>query len=181
MDIEKLKFPIGSFIFPTTVSAEQLNLWKNDIAQLPEKLAALTQPLSTEELSYIYRPNGWTVKQVVHHLADSHMNSFIRFKLTLTEEIPTIKPYAEHLWAQLIDGNTDAIENSLLILKGIHAKWSLLLNNLSPKELQRQFFHPDANKKISLEEAIGLYAWHGNHHLAHIKTALVNKGKYKNE
>ena len=179
MTLENLKFPIGSFEMPKEISAPQLKNWIQEIEQLPEKLEVITTSISVEELNYVYRPDGWNIKQVIHHLADSHINSFVRFKLTLTEEIPTIRPYQEHLWAELIDGKSDDIESSMLILKGIHTKWTLLLNNLTTEQLGRKYYHPENKKEHSLIEAIALYAWHGNHHLAHIKQALEYKEEFE--
>jgi hypothetical protein len=178
MNLENLKFPIGEFTMPEMISETQLEDWINDITNLPVALENLTKDLTKEQLNFIYRPNGWKIKQVIHHLADSHINSLIRFKLTLTEDIPTIKPYPEHLWAELIDGNSDDIESSMLILKGIHHKWSILLKSLTTAQLERKYFHPDNKKEYTLTEAIGVYAWHGNHHLAHIKQALEYKGEF---
>lgn len=178
LDIEKLKFPIGKCPKIDAVSKNDLETWIATIENLPSKIKTLTSTLSDEELNWIYRPKGWSIKQVVHHCADSHMNSFIRFKLALTEDVPTIKPYEEQLWAELADGNSNDISASIQIIEGVHTRWVLLLKSLSSTELKRQFFHP-ANLKISsLEETIGVYAWHCNHHLAHIEQALLHKGQF---
>lgn len=179
MTLENLKFPIGEFEMPKEISAPQLKNWIIEIEQLPEKLEAITSSISVEELNYLYRPNGWSIKQVIHHLADSHINSFIRFKLALTEETPTIRPYQEHLWAELIDGKSDDIESSILVLKGIHTKWTFLLNSLTTEQLGRKYYHPENKKEHTLMEAIAMYAWHCNHHLAHIKQALEYKGEFE--
>lgn len=179
MILENLKFPIGQFEMPKEISAPQLKNWIVEIEQLPEKIQTITEDLSVKELNYVYRPDGWNIKQVIHHLTDSHINSFIRFKLALTEETPTIKPYQEHLWAELIDGKSNEIKSSLLILKGIHNKWTLLLNSLTSEQLLRKYYHPENKKEHTLIEAIALYAWHGNHHLAHIKQALEYKGNFE--
>ncbi|MES2864652.1 MAG: putative metal-dependent hydrolase [Bacteroidota bacterium] len=179
MTVENLKFPIGPFEMPREITAPQLKNWILEIEQLPEKLQTVTEDLSVEELNYVYRPDGWNIKQVIHHLADSHMNSLVRFKLTLTEETPTIKPYQEHFWAELIDGKSDEIESSMLIIKGVHSKWSLLLNSLTSEQLERKYYHPENKKEHTLLEAIAMYAWHCNHHLAHIKQALEYKGKFE--
>jgi hypothetical protein len=176
--LEKLKFPIGKCPKIDTVSETESKIWIETMENFPSKIKSLTQTLSVEELNWIYRPKGWSIKQVVHHCADSHMNSFIRFKLALTEDVPTIKPYEEQLWAELEDGNSNDIVPSLLIIEGVHKRWVLLMKSLSSTELKRQFFHP-ANLKISsLEETIGVYAWHCNHHLAHIEQALLHKGQF---
>lgn len=179
MTLENLKFPIGQFEMPQNISDSQLKNWIVDIEQLPEKIQTITNKISTEELNYIYRPNGWNIKQVIHHLSDSHCNALIRFKLALTEENPTIKPYAENLWATLSDGMDNDISYSLAILKGIHYKWNLLLTNMNENLWKKTYFHPEANKTFTLKEMIGLYAWHSNHHLAHINQALQYKGEFE--
>ena len=176
--LEKLKFPIGKFHRPDTITENDLVTWITTIENFPLKIKTLTETLSVEELNWIYRPKGWCIKQVVHHCADSHMNSFIRFKLALTEDVPTIKPYEEQLWAELADGNSNDISPSIQIIEGLHARWVLLLKSFGSTALKRQFFHP-ANLKIStLEETIGVYAWHCNHQLAHIEQALLHKGHF---
>ena len=175
---EKLKFPTGKFLRPDPISKNDLETWIATIENFPSNLKILTSTLSVEELNWIYRPKGWNIKQVVHHCADSHINSFIRFKLALTEDVPTIKPYEEALWAELADGNSNDILPSLQIIEGVHTRWVLLLKSLGSTELKRQFFHPENLKIASLEETIGVYAWHCNHHLAHIKQALLHKGQF---
>ncbi|MDG5493112.1 YfiT family bacillithiol transferase [Psychroserpens sp. SPM9] len=177
-EIEKLKYPIGTFQNPKHISSEHINTWIAAIEQFPNAVESITKDLNPEQLQWQYRPDGWTIKQVVHHCADSHMNSIIRFKLALTEDAPTIKPYEENLWANLIDGNDDNLENSLCLLKGLHAKLGKLLRNISKTELSREFIHPEHGKRFRLDETIGTYAWHSNHHLAHIKQALKYKGKF---
>lgn len=177
-NLEKLKFPIGKCPKIDDVSKNDVETWIATIEEFPSKIKNLTSSLSVEVLNFNYRPKGWSIKQVVHHCADSHINSFIRFKLALTEDVPTIKPYEEQLWAELADGNSNDILPSIQIIEGVHARWVLLLKSLEESELKRQFFHP-ANLKISnLEETIGVYAWHCNHHLAHIEQALLNKGQF---
>jgi hypothetical protein len=178
LDIEKLKFPIGKCPKIDDVSQNDLKTWIEIIENFPSKIKKLTQNLSVEELNWIYRPKGWNIKQVVHHCADSHINSFIRFKLALTEDVPTIKPYEEALWAELTDGNSNDISASIQIIEGVHARWVLLLKSFGSTELKRQFFHPVNLKIASLEKTIGVYAWHCNHHLAHIEQALLYKGQF---
>jgi hypothetical protein len=174
--LERLKYPIGKFIKPDTIDSKLIDRWISDIEDLPHSIEKLVNGLSTEKLNYPYRPDGWNIKQVVHHYADSHMNAFIRFKLALTEDSPTIRPYYEDRWARLIDGNDDNLTDSLSLLNGLHAKLGRLLRNISKEELAREFVHPEHGKRFRLDEAIGMYAWHSNHHLAHIRQAL----KYKN-
>ncbi|MEO8515661.1 MAG: YfiT family bacillithiol transferase [Flavobacterium sp.] len=177
-NIENLKFPIGHFDAHIEVTTEHLKLWKKTISEFPQKLEKLVSNLSSEELNWKYRPNGWAIKQVVNHLADSHMNSFIRFKLTLTEDAPTIRPYEEADWANVPDGLTENIKPSLQILNGVHQRWSILLENLSEADWNRMYFHPQHQQLISTKEALGVYDWHCRHHLAHIEQALLHKGEF---
>lgn len=177
-ELEKLKFPIGKFQKPDFISESDLKTWISEIENFPVKIKKLTSTLSSEELNWIYRPQGWSIKQVIHHCADSHMNSFIRFKLALTENIPTIKPYKEAFWAELVDGNSNNILPSLQIIEGVHTRWVLLLKSFGKEELKKQFTHPESNKTFCLDEIIGLYTWHCNHHLSHIEQALQHKGQF---
>ncbi|MBC7847661.1 MAG: putative metal-dependent hydrolase [Flavobacterium sp.] len=177
-NFENLKFPIGQFQRPESISQNDLEIWINDIEIFPSKIKHLTETLSVEELNWVYRPKGWNIKKVVHHCADSHINSFVRFKLALTEDVPTIKPYEEALWAELADGNSNDISPSIKIIEGVHTRWVLLLKSLGSTELKRQFFHPENLKIATLEETIGVYAWHCNHHLAHIEQALLHKDQF---
>lgn len=178
-NLETLKYPIGKFIKPNIISNEIINEWIHDLEKFPNAIEQLTKNLTTEQLNWLYRPDGWSIKQVVHHCADSHMNCLIRFKLSLTENAPTIKPYYEDRWATLIDYTDDDLSASLSIIKGIHAKLVKLIRHLSPEDLQREFIHPEHNEYIKLNENIGIYAWHSNHHLAHINQALKNERRYK--
>ncbi len=170
--MEHLKYPIGKFEKPENITVADISNWMQDIKNFPHELYQLTNKLSPEQLQLTYRPGGWSVKQVVHHCADSHMNSLIRFKLALTEDTPTIRPYYEDRWAELTDGLDDNIEPALNILQGVHQKWVLLLQSLTEAQLELTFIHPEHGKHFSLKENIGIYAWHGKHHLAHIKLAL---------
>lgn len=178
MDIEKLKYPIGDFVKPKSISSAELENCINQIEEFPNRISELTTGLSVEELNYNYRPEGWSIKQVVHHCADSHINAFVRTKLALTEILPVIKPYNEAVWANLIDGKTDSISDSLFILKGVHARWTMLLNNLGTADLEREYYHPENNKNYKLNEVIAIYSWHSNHHLAHIEQALFYKNQF---
>lgn len=175
LTLEKLRFPIGQFQFKAAKSESEIEAWKEVIASFPSRLKALTKGLSESQLDTPYRPEGWTVRQVVHHCADSHMNSFIRFKLALTEDHPTIRPYFEDRWAELLDGKMD-ISVSLTLLEGLHQRWTKLLNNLSSEDLKRCFVHPEHGKVISLEENLSFYAWHCNHHYAHIEELGKREG-----
>jgi hypothetical protein len=178
INLEKLKFPIGHFDSHREVSNSDLEDWKTTIAVFPQKLKIMVSSLSPEELQWTYRPNGWAIKQVVHHLADSHMNSFIRFKLTLTEDAPVIRPYEEAKWAAIPDGLSDDLLPSLLILEGVHQRWGFLLENLTEADWNRMYFHPEHQRLFSAKEALGIYDWHCRHHLAHIEQALFHRGEF---
>jgi hypothetical protein len=176
-DFYKLQYPIGEFIKPEKITRDHIEEWIATIEALPNHIELITKDLSINELNYKYRPEGWTIKQVVHHCADSHINSLMRFKLALTEETPVIRPYFEDRFAHLIDYK-EPIYASLSILEGIHKKLGVLLRNLNQEDLQREFIHPDHGKHFSLKETIGIYAWHSSHHLAHIKQALYFKNEF---
>ncbi|MGB7527200.1 YfiT family bacillithiol transferase [Sphingobacterium cellulitidis] len=168
--LEKLRYPIGKFSQPEHINQETIDSWIKTIAKFPEYLRNEIQKLQDKDFELTYREGGWTIRQLIHHCADSHMNSFIRFKLALTEDTPTIKTYKEDLWANLPDSNMP-IESSMKILDGLHQRWATLLSNLSQQDLKKQFRNPESNKTISIETAIGIYAWHCNHHLTHIINA----------
>ncbi len=170
--LEKLRYPIGKFVVPRDITSQLLTTWINSLESLPDKLAALVVPLSDEELDKAYRPGGWTIRQVVHHIADSHHHSYTRFKWALTEDQPLIKAYEEKDWANLFDSRTAPIQLSLDHLSAVHKKLVFLIRGLSEAQLSRSFIHPDGNVKTPLAENIGRYAWHGEHHLAHIANAL---------
>ncbi|HKX85247.1 MAG TPA: putative metal-dependent hydrolase [Flavobacterium sp.] len=179
MNIEQLKFPIGQFHFSEDCDDNTIAAWKETIASFPQNLKIVTDGLSSVEMNWQYRPEGWCVKQVVHHLADSHMNALIRIKLALTEESPVIRPYEEGLWAQLSDGLNDNISSSLKIIEGVHERWSQVLESLSEKDWNKMYFHPQHQRLFSIKEGLGIYQWHCNHHLAHIKQALEHQGKFE--
>lgn len=176
-ELYKLRFPIGEFKAPSHITQQHLDQWINSIETLPERILTITKNLSEAELNYKYRPDGWSIKQVVHHCADSHINSIVRFKLALTEDTPTIRPYFEDRFANLID-YSEPIDAPISILKGVHQKLGVLLRSFSDDDLKREFVHPEHGKHFSLEETIGTYAWHSNHHYAHIEQALHHKGKF---
>lgn len=174
--LEKLRYPIGKFERPKLITDELLSKWIDKLESYPEQLEALVSELSPEQLETPYRPEGWTVRQLIHHIADSHHNSYIRFKWGLTEETPLIKVYNEKEWAKLFDTRTAPIQLSLAHLKAVHAKLVFLLRGLSRQDLKRSFIHPDGNAETSLEENVGQYVWHGNHHYAHIEGLLKREG-----
>lgn len=173
-----LQYPIGRFEFPSEISSQDCARFIQEIAETPANLRAAVTGLSAEQLDTPYRPGGWTVLQVVHHVPDSHMNSYIRFRLALTEDEPTIKPYDQSRWAELADSRTARIETSLALLESLHERWVLLLRSLSPADFRRQFRHPELGV-VSLEKNLALYAWHGRHHVAHI-TSLRERMGWKN-
>lgn len=163
----RLRYPIGNFDRTRAITNNDVQQFVQDIKALPRLLRQAVHELNEEQLDTPYRPGGWTVRQVVHHLADSHINSYVRFKLALTEKDPVIKPYDEGLWAELSDGKQEAVEVSLVLIETLHRRWVTLLNSLTEAEWQRCFVHPESGK-TSLQVAAGLYAWHGQHHLTHI-------------
>ena len=167
MDHPDLRYPVGKFSFPEIVSREDRNTFVEQIAAAPMRLRAAVAGLGDSELDTPYRPGGWTVRQVVHHLPDSHLNSYTRFRLALTEDQPSIKPYQEDRWAELPDARTAPIEVSLRLLECLHSRWLGLLRSLSDDQWKRAFRHPDLGL-VSLEQNAALYAWHGRHHVAHI-------------
>ena len=177
-EIRTLQYPIGTFQKPEIIDEQAIALWINDIELFPSKISYCVKELDLEILNWKYRPGGWSIKQVVHHCADSHMNAFIRFKLALTENEPTIKPYFEDRWASLQDGNLDDVEISLNLLTALHIRWTVLLKSLSENDLKKTFIHPEHGTKIALKESIGMYAWHCNHHLAHVKNAKNSEGNF---
>lgn len=172
MNLEVLKYPIGRFQLPERITAEKVEQAIVAIKRFPEDTKEVLSNASGEMLERKYRPGGWTIRQVVHHLADSHMNAFVRFKLALTEENPVIKPYKENLWADLADSKL-GMNGSVNILTGIHERWSYLMLNMTEAQWNRRFFHPEQDKSIPLIASVCLYDWHGRHHLAHIRQAKL--------
>lgn len=170
-----LRYPIGQFECPENISKELKNKWIDTLENFPTQLEKLVGTLSDNQLDTPYRDGGWTVRQVVHHCSDSHHHSYIRFKWALTEDNPTIKAYNEQSWAELFDTKTSPIDISILHLKAVHAKLVNLLKGLSDVELERTFYHPESKETVSLRKNIGIYAWHCNHHYAHIEQLMIRK------
>ncbi len=170
-----LRYPIGKFTYNGSVTEDQKQKFLDDIAQAPGHLRAAVKGLSDQQLDTPYRPDGWTVRQVTHHVPDSHLNAYVRFKLALTEEEPTIKPYAEDRWAQLADTPATPVEVSLALLDSLHDRWVRLLRSLKPEDWKRTFRHPELGL-VSLEKNLALYAWHGRHHVAHITSLRERSG-----
>lgn len=167
-DLEALKYPIGKPKIPNPIKAIDIRDWIQILEDFPAQLAKLTINLTETQLDTPYRPEGWTIRQVVHHLSDSHHNSYTRFKWTLTEAKPVIKTYYEDRWAALKDSKSAPVLLSLNLITALHAKWVYFLKGLSSNELQHTFIHPDGNEEVSLAENIGIYAWHSIHHYAQI-------------
>ncbi len=164
-----LSYPIGKFEKPNQIDQKTIERWIDQIATLPARFRKAVEGLSPEQLDTPYRPGGWTIRQLIHHVPDSHINSYIRFHWTLTEETPKIKAYNEAAWADLPYLKTLDIQTSLDLLSIVHKRWVELLKSLTPDDLERSFIHPEDNQSYPLREVIGMYAWHGEHHLAHVK------------
>lgn len=170
--LKDLRYPIGPFVPDRSISPERIQACVDLIARLPEKLEQSVSGLSDSQLDTPYRPGGWTLRQVVHHLADSHVNSYVRFRLALTEENPEIKTYEEALWAELPDARSEAVAVSLDLLKALHRRWVILLRSISDEDWNRTFRHPVLGE-LTLAVNAQLYAWHGEHHLAHITSTAT--------
>ena len=165
---DDLRYPIGPFRYTGDGSPAQRDQWLGEIAAAPGNLRTAVAGLSPLQLDTPYRPEGWTVRQVVHHLPDSHLNAYTRIKLALTEEEPTIKPYEEARWAELPDARTGPVEPSLALLDFLHQRWLLLLRSMGPADFARRYRHPEHGRMFEVDEVLALYAWHGKHHVAHI-------------
>ncbi|HEY7234525.1 MAG TPA: putative metal-dependent hydrolase [Gemmatimonadaceae bacterium] len=174
---ESLRYPTGRFQQPSRpLENGERREMIDTIARAPNDIRAAIRGLSDSQLDTPYRPGGWTVRQVVHHVPDSHMNAFIRFKLALTEETPTIKPYDENAWARLADARDTPIETSLSLLTALHERWVGLLRSMSPSDFGRKLNHPEWDAPLSLDSMLALYAWHGPHHTAHITSLRKRNG-----
>ena len=171
MTDEQMKYPVGKFNAPDSYTAEDLRKWITTIKEFPGRLRQAIMTLNEKQLDTPYRTGGWTLRQVVHHVADSHMNALTRLKLALTEENPTIKPYEEADWALLADYRLP-VESSLKMLEGIHIHWAAIFESLNNNEWTRTFKHPASGETIHLKKALGLYAWHSKHHLAHVTETI---------
>lgn len=174
--MEDLRYPIGKYIVQP-FSDQQWKEWLIDIQFLPQHIENAILNLVEAQLNTPYRDGGWTVKQVVHHVADSHMNAYIRFKLGLTEDTPTIKPYDEVAWAEMVDTRNLPINISLTLIHSLHTRWYEILRHMTREELDRKIFHPERKTEMSLWDLLGLYAWHSRHHTAHI-TSLRERMKW---
>jgi hypothetical protein len=173
---EDLRYPIGKFRHEGVIAKETREQWISEIAQLPAALVEAVVDLREEQLDTPYRPEGWTVRQVAHHLPDSHMNSWIRFKLALTEQNPTIRPYEEQLWAELPDAKEAPVAPSIALLQSLHDRWATLLRGMGEDDFGKTFYHPGSNETFRLDEVLGMYAWHGRHHVAQIQSLRNRMG-----
>ncbi|MEZ5047764.1 MAG: putative metal-dependent hydrolase [Chitinophagaceae bacterium] len=174
--MDSIKFPLGPFVFEGHLSSSKRKEYILDIEVLPKRLELLVQSLATFQLETSYRSGGWTINQIIHHLADSHMNMLIRLKLLLTEENPTIKPYQEALWAEMVDYSLP-FNNSITLLYTIHQKITIILKSLNEDAFLKTYFHPEYNRIVTLDEVIAMYSWHGKHHIAQI-AGLMNREKW---
>jgi hypothetical protein len=174
--VTDLRYPIGKFEHRGPGTAAQREAWIEDIAALPRRLREAVAGLDDAQLDTPYRPGGWTVRQVVHHLADSHINSYVRFRLAVTEDGPTIKPYQQHLWAELPDARTADIAVSLGLLEHLHDRWVRLLRTFGAADFARPFRHPERNALLDVDWMVQMYSWHGRHHVAHITELRRREG-----
>jgi hypothetical protein len=172
---DTLRYPIGKFVAPNEITETDVREWIAAIQALPTELRQSIRALDAAKLDTPYREGGWTVRQVVHHLADSHMNSYMRFRLALTEDTPHVKLYDEKGWAELADAKTAPPDLSLGLLDSLHARWVLLLKSMSGDDWKRRFQHPKMGD-VRLDSSLGMYAWHGRHHVAHIAALRARCG-----
>ncbi|MUP46453.1 putative metal-dependent hydrolase [Gramella sp. BOM4] len=175
-ELENIKYPIGKYEFPGDVTNTEINAWIEVLDEFPGKLDELVRPLSDVQLNTPYRLQGWTIRQLVHHIADSHMNALLRFKWTLTEKKPTIKAYDQVAFSLLADSLWAPVDISLDFIQVLHSKWIFLLDRMNHKDFEREFIHPETQETIKLTWLLGHYAWHSEHHYAHIETILKKKG-----
>jgi uncharacterized damage-inducible protein DinB len=174
--IMDVRYPIGKLEIPQSFNEQDVRNWIEEIKALPKRLREAVSGLDEEQLNTSYREGGWTVAQVVHHLADAHMNAFIRTKLIITEDLPTVKPFEENDWAETAEARSFPIEASLKLLEGLHERWGALLESLEPEQFQRKLYHPALKTTMDLYKCVAMYAWHGKHHVAHIKNLRAQKG-----
>jgi hypothetical protein len=174
MNNDDLRYPIGKFSPKETYTTQELNRLIDQIEAAPHKIEAEIKNITVAQLDTPYREGGWTIRQVLHHIPDSHMNAYIRLKWTLTEHTPTIKAYDEKAWAETAETTLDPLF-SVELLKALHVKWVTLLRNLKANDFSKSFLHPETNKHVSLARQVATYAWHGEHHLGHIRIVTNKK------
>jgi hypothetical protein len=174
MNLESLKYPIGKWTKPSEYQEGQIKTWIDDIRNFPVQFSEILKNLSESELTKRYRPEGWTLRQLAHHVVDSHMNAYIRHKLACSTHEPTINPYPEAIWADMADVRTVPVKHSLQLLHDLHLRWTVFLDSLDDSALERSFYHPQNERFITMKESIGMYSWHSRHHLAHARSAILN-------
>jgi len=167
-DLETLRYPIGKFKPHVNIGEDDIKRWIEQLEKFSQQMRNAVTGLTESQLDTPYREGGWTIRQVVHHVPDSHLNAYLRFKLALTEDNPAIRPYLEDRWAELPDSKSAPIDNSLDLLESIHKRWAVVLRNMSPADYKRTFYHPETKVTRSLEVVLALYDWHSKHHLAHV-------------
>ncbi len=172
METEKNVYPIGRFVEPTEVTAEMRADFIARLDTFPLRLLAVVNQLSAHQLTLSYRENGWNARQIIHHLADSHVNAYIRFKLALTEDQPTIKPYEENSWSALEEVKITEVRTSVSLIESLHVRWVNVLKSMTPEQFERTYFHPQYKKAPTLNQVLALYAWHADHHLGQVEYIL---------
>ena len=177
LDLEQLKYPEGRLSSQPNPSPQQVEAWIRELEELPQRMRAAVAGLTDEQLDTPYRPGGWTIRQVVHHVPDSHMNAYIRTHWALTEDRPAIKPYDQDAWSALPYSKNAPIDTSLDLLEATHKRWTTVLRSLTPEQWQREYFHPEDQQYFTLHHLLQVYAWHSRHHLAHIMRAPITRGR----
>ncbi|MCC7505291.1 MAG: putative metal-dependent hydrolase, partial [Saprospiraceae bacterium] len=170
--LQELKYPIGQFTYGQSYTFDETRKNIKSIARTPKQLKKLLKKANNAQLESTYRKGGWTIRQIVNHLVDSHVNAYVRMKLAVTENAPIIKPYEENLWANTEDGKSGSVKSAIKLLSALHRRWVEFMESLSEEELERVYFHPANQRHVPLTESIALYSWHSRHHLAHIRIAL---------
>ena len=174
LQLDHLRYPVGKFVMPEQFTPEQIDHWIADIDHFPMNLKRALEGLSEQHLDVPYRDGGWSIRQIVHHLADSHMNAFLRIRMALTEDNPTVKTYNQDAWGDLVDSRTAPVEWSLLIIEGVHRRWASVLRRV--EDWNAAFFHPDLKRSFRIDQALALYQWHSRHHLAQISEIRQHAG-----
>lgn len=174
--MDDIRYPIGAFQPPTSFQEKDLNAWISDIREVPTALREAVRGLNEEQLDTPYREGGWTAAQVVHHVADASMNAFLRTKWTITENVPSIKPFDENTWAETAEARSPSVELSLQLLEGVHGRWAQLLESLSFAEFRKTFYHEGTKTNVDLYTFTAMHAWHGKHHAAHIRQLRARMG-----
>jgi len=177
-ELDNLRFLYRKYSRPARIDSGQIDEWIKVIEKFPANVEQRLRALDKNQLAWIYRPDGWSIAQLVHHCSDSHINSWVRFRLALTEDNPSIRPYFEDRWANLPDSLELDVADSLALLKSLHKKWSSMLRGLTSEQLVRTYVHPEHGQSFTVHETIGNYAWHCAHHLAHIDLAIESKGEF---